>query len=120
MIKQVESTYFDFQKLMRFIVIGAGLAVPIFFGYWRYTTTSEANNIRDAIEWGILSVPFSFGLWLSTMQIGKRFRHLTLGLIILSAIVHIIFSVYPFLFLPIVVSVEIYAVYTLFGKVAIR
>ncbi len=115
-----KSTWSNFQKLMRPVVIGVGFAIPMFFGYWRYSTTSEPNNIQDGIGWGILSVPFSIGLWLSTTQIGRKFRYVTLALIVIGAFVHIVFSVYPFIFLPIVVFVEIYSIYSLFRKVTIR
>lgn len=108
---------FTFQKFMKFLIVGIGILIPIIFGYWRYTTTSETNALRDAVGWGILSIPFSTGLWLSTMQIGRKLKLLTLLVIALGASVHIMFSVYPFFFLLVVVPVEIYAGYSLFKKV---
>lgn len=106
----------SFHRFMKFIINGVGLAIPIVFGYWRYRTTSEPNPVADGIWIGFLSTFFSLGLWLSSTELGRKLKYLTLLLILIGALVHIIFSVYPLFFIPIVVSVEIYAACSLFRK----
>lgn len=107
----------EIHQLLKFFVIGVGIGVPVVFGYWRYTTSSEANILRDAIGWGILSLPLSLGLFLSVTEIGRRLRYLSLSFVFLGALVHLIFSVYPIFFLPVVALAYLIAVYFIFKDV---
>lgn len=107
----------NFQKYMPFFIIFIGILIPIFFGIWRYETTSEPNRLRDAISCAVLSTPFSLGLWLSVTKLGRKIRYITLILVVMGALVHFIFPVYPLVFIPIVMAVEVYASYLLFRKV---
>lgn len=102
---------------MKALTVAVGLIVPLLFGFWRYQTTSETHPLFDAVGWGILSVPFSFGLWLSVSSLGKRLRYLTLLLILLGAPLHLMFSDrLHFLFTPLVGIVEIYAAFTVIRR----
>lgn len=105
-----------FHNLMQVIVVGVGLAIPVVFAYWRYRTSSEPNPIQDALGWGILSTPFSGGLWLSLTKIGRKFKWITLLLLLVAAPIHIQISLYPFFFFPVFLLAEIYAIYFLFRK----
>lgn len=100
-------------KIMKFFVICVGAAIPFAVGYWRYVTNSEPT-LSDAIGWGFLSALFSSGLWLGVTQFGKRFRYLSLALIVLCSLVHIVFVVYPLFFLPLLLIANSYAIYSLF------
>ncbi len=101
---------------MRFLVITTGIAIPVIFGYWRYQTTSEPNPVVQGLWIGSLSVFFSLGLWLSVTRIGRRLRYLTLLLILLGTIVHFVFAIYPVIFVPVVLTMEIYAMLSLFRR----
>ena len=83
-------------------LVEVGVAVPIIFGYWRYQTTSDPNPLVQGIWIGFLSTFLSLGLWLSVTEFGGRLRYLTLSLIVVGALVHFVFAVYPQFLLPIV------------------
>lgn len=102
---------------MNALTIAVGIIIPLIFGFWRYETTSEPHRLFDAVGWGVLSVPFSFGLWLSVSSLGKKVRYSTLLLILIGAPLHLIFSDYlHFLFTPLVGFVEIYAAFNVIRR----
>ena len=102
---------------MKILTVAVGIVIPIIFGFWRYQTTSEPNPLFDAVGWGIISVPFSFGLWLSVSSLGKKLKYLTLLLILLGAPLHLMFSDHlHILFTPFVGILEIYAAITVIRR----
>lgn len=109
----------DFHKIMRFVVIGVGIAYPIFFAYWRFHDTSEPNRFRQAMMSYVWITPLSVGLWLSLTKFGRKLKYILLPIIILSGSVHILFPVYPSICSLIVIMAELYAIYSIFKKVSV-
>ena len=103
----------------KFMVVVVGVLIPIFFGYWRYETTSEVSKLRDAIGCAVMSMPFNLGLWLSVTAIGRKIRYISLAIVICGSLVHLTFQIYPLFFLPIIIATELFAIYFLFRKVVI-
>lgn len=102
-----------FHKYMMVLVLVLAISIPIVIGHWRYETQSDSPGLRDFIDGVILSAPFSVGLWLSTTKVGKRFKWITLLLIIPSAVIHGVFFEHLW---PVVLFIEGYAIYSLFYK----
>lgn len=103
-------------KFMRFLVISIGIVTPVVSGYWRYSTTSDPNPLLSGIFLGAICVFFSLGLWLSVTKVGRRFKWLTLFLLLIGIPFHIQASSYPFYFLPVFIVAGLYAFYSLFRR----
>lgn len=107
---------FDLHKILRIFVIAFAIVTPIHFGYWRYLETSNRNKIADGILWCLLSGPFSLGLILSLTQIGRKIRYITLFILTVGFLAHLIFVIFPLVFIPLLLVANSYAVYALCRK----
>lgn len=104
-----------FQAIIKKLISFAALIIPLLVGYFHYVDSYQFPKWKVFLSGVIMGAPFSFGLFLSNSQVGKRFKVFTSLLILLSATVRSLLLLPPqlsiFIFL-----IEIYAIYCLFVR----
>ncbi len=104
-------SFFNAKKVLRF----AGVGTLLIVGYFQYVDSYHFPKWKVFLSGVIMGAPFSLGIFLSTLKLGKRFRISTSVLIIFSALLRSLLLIPPsvsiFIFL-----FELYAVWTLFDK----
>lgn len=102
---------FNTKKVIRLLAVGILLVV----GYFQYVDSYQFPKWKVFLSGMIMGVPFSLGIFLSTLTFGKRFKIFTSILILFSALVRSLLLVPPpasiFVF-----AFELYVVWSLFFR----
>ncbi len=82
-----------YSKKTDWILRACGMIYIVGFGHYWYLTESPPPRPID-FAWGmILSLPFSLGIFTSTLDFGKRFRRTSQTILIVSLGVHALFPI---------------------------
>ena len=109
MIAQIAArASFDTKKAIRLAAFGILLIV----GYFQYVDSYQFPKWKVFLGGMIMGAPFSWGIFLSTLPFGRRFKIFTSILILFSALVRSILLVPPPMSIFIFV-VDLYAVWNL-------
>jgi hypothetical protein len=108
---QQGQTFFYSKKSIRFAALGILLVV----GYFQYVDSYQFPKWKVFLSGMIMGVPFSLGIFLSTLPFGRRFKVFTSILILFSALVRSLLLVPPpasiFIFV-----IELYAVWNILSR----
>jgi hypothetical protein len=93
----------------------SALIIPLVVGYFQYVDSYQFPKWKVFLSGVIMGIPFSLGIFLSTMPVGKRFRIFTSILIVVSALVRCLLLVPPPTSI-LSLAIDLYALWNLFAK----
>jgi hypothetical protein len=110
-----------FGVFMRYLIRVLAVLMIFIIGRWQYYSSSPPPKWSDFVGGMMMAAPFSLGLWLSSFQFGKKYKIITLILMLPSALIHWMFADEVFSwFFVVVLFIEAYAVYSLFAQEGLR
>jgi hypothetical protein len=108
-------SFFDAKITIRLAAFGILLIV----GYYQYADSYQFPKWKVFLSGMIMGAPFSLGIFLSTLPLGRRYKIFNSILIVFSALVRSLLLVSP-LASGVIFMVELYAIWNLLFRGTVR